>query len=166
MPFQSLFDFTHAITRGIPKSFAECAVKSDTSQEIDLSRAVQQMNNYISVLKQCGLKVITLPADEKYPDCLFVEDMAVVIGQKACLTQPGHPSRRGEVMYLFYHDICVLQTQISELVLDSLDISVAIQSVVNNMRSFYLRLTLSKIYMYNLSCKVQNALTYLLEGLA
>ncbi|KAK7109003.1 N(G),N(G)-dimethylarginine dimethylaminohydrolase 1-like [Littorina saxatilis] len=94
---RSLFNYTHAITRGIPKSFVEHSLKMDTSEQIVLSRALEQMKNYIDVLKRCGLKVITLPADERYPDCLFVEDAALVIGQKACLTRPGHPSRRGEV---------------------------------------------------------------------
>ncbi|XP_076472142.1 N(G),N(G)-dimethylarginine dimethylaminohydrolase 1-like [Babylonia areolata] len=90
------FKYTHAIMRELPNSFAENAVKMDSSQQISLTRAKEQWNNYRETLEQCSLKVITLPADEKYPDCTFVEDVAVVIGQKACMTRLGHPSRVNE----------------------------------------------------------------------
>lgn len=98
---QCPFEYTHAITRGIPKSFEEHSLKMDPSQQIVLSRAIEQLRKYVDVLKECGLEVITIPADEQYPDCVFVEDTALVIGQKACLTRPGHETRRGEVIILF-----------------------------------------------------------------
>lgn len=41
--------------------------------------------------------MIAVPADRRYPDCAFVEDTAVVIGQRAIITRPGVESRRGEV---------------------------------------------------------------------
>jgi dimethylargininase len=46
--------------------------------------------------------VTELPADERLPDCVFVEDTAVVVGRPgeagalALITRPGAPSRRGE----------------------------------------------------------------------
>lgn len=93
----SLFSFTHAITRALPQSFAEHAIRSDSSKKIEMARAVSQWQNYTAALKKSGLEVVTLPADERYPDCVFVEDTALVVGQKACLLRPGRPSRRGEV---------------------------------------------------------------------
>ncbi len=42
--------------------------------------------------------MIVLPADEKFPDCVFVEDAAVIVGGHALLTQPGDPSRRDETL--------------------------------------------------------------------
>ena len=97
---QSLFNYTHAITRGVPKSFAQFSLRLDPSQQIVLSRAIEQMRKYVDVLKKCGLEVMTIPAEEHYPDCIFVEDAALVIGQKACLSRPGHTHRRGEVIVL------------------------------------------------------------------
>ena len=43
------------------------------------------------------LNVISLEADHRLPDCVFVEDPLVVIGKKALLTTLGHASRRPEV---------------------------------------------------------------------
>ena len=47
------------------------------------------------------MDVIELPADEKTPDCLLVDDTAVVINGMALICSPptlkGRPSRQGEV---------------------------------------------------------------------
>jgi hypothetical protein len=94
------FDYTHAVVRKIPSSFADNYQKINAhkvKRGIQLARATEQLTKYIAILKICGVDVITLSAEEKYPDCVFVEDCAVIIGNKACITRPGHPSRRGEV---------------------------------------------------------------------
>jgi dimethylargininase len=41
--------------------------------------------------------VISLPGDAAYPDCVFVEDTAIVLDELAVITRPGAESRRGEV---------------------------------------------------------------------
>ena len=46
--------------------------------------------------EQLGLEVVVLEADESSPDCVFVEDPAVVCNGKALITNPGHPNRKGE----------------------------------------------------------------------
>jgi dimethylargininase len=38
-----------------------------------------------------------LPPDERYPDSTFVEDTAVLTARGAVITQPGAPSRLGEI---------------------------------------------------------------------
>lgn len=43
----------------------------------------------LQVLRELGLKVIVLPADDQYPDCVFVEDVAVVADGTALITIPG-----------------------------------------------------------------------------
>ena len=43
-----------------------------------------------------GLEVTILPADNKHPDCIFVEDQAIVIDGHVLLPVPGHPSRVAE----------------------------------------------------------------------
>ena len=50
------------------------------------------------MLKECGLEVIVLEADEKYPDSTFVEDTALLTSECAIITNPGAASRRGEVV--------------------------------------------------------------------
>lgn len=62
----------------------------------DYYKALVQHQDYIRALKECGLEVIELPADENFPDSTFVEDAALVTPHCAILTRPGAPSRRLE----------------------------------------------------------------------
>lgn len=63
----------------------------------DLPRARAQHEAYCRALEQCGVTVLRLPSDPRFPDSTFVEDTAVIAGRAALLTLPGAPSRRGEV---------------------------------------------------------------------
>lgn len=63
----------------------------------DFSKALDQHAAYVEALKSCGLSVIVLDPDDRYPDSTFVEDTALVTGDLAIITRPGAPSRRGEV---------------------------------------------------------------------
>lgn len=88
--------FTHALVRGIASSLPKEALRM-SSAEVDLARAQHQHESYVGVLKhKLGLQVIELPADDSLPDCVFVEDAAVVCGDTALITRPGAPSRRNE----------------------------------------------------------------------
>ncbi|RXN00836.1 N(G),N(G)-dimethylarginine dimethylaminohydrolase 1 [Acipenser ruthenus] len=90
--------FTHALVRGIASSLPKEALRM-SSAEVDLARAQHQHEMYVGVLKhKLGLQVIELPADDSLPDCVFVEDAAVVCGDTALITRPGAPSRRNEVI--------------------------------------------------------------------
>ena len=62
----------------------------------DYELALRQPDSYIAALKQCGVQVTILPADERYPDSCFVEDPAVITRKCAIITNPGAPSRNGE----------------------------------------------------------------------
>jgi dimethylargininase len=90
-------NFTHAVVRAIPSSLAKEALRMNVS-DVDLKKAQREHEVYVGVLKQkLGLEVIELPADESLPDCVFVEDAAVVCGDTALITRPGAESRRKEV---------------------------------------------------------------------
>lgn len=77
--------------------------------------AIQQHQNYIEALLICGLEVITLEADENYPDSTFVEDVALLTPHCAIITNPGAPSRKGEIAEMkevlqeFYENIEEIQ---------------------------------------------------------
>ena len=62
----------------------------------DYELALSQHDAYIKALKECGVEVTVLPADEDYPDSCFVEDPAVLTERCAVITNPGAPSRKGE----------------------------------------------------------------------
>lgn len=47
--------------------------------------------------REIGLKVYHIEADESLPDCVFVEDIAVIVGSKALITTSGYQCRRQEV---------------------------------------------------------------------
>lgn len=63
----------------------------------DYARAVCQHQEYIQALNDCGLEVIVLDAEDKYPDSTFIEDTALLTPEFAVITNPGPPSRKGEI---------------------------------------------------------------------
>lgn len=89
--------YTHAVVRGVPASLVKDALRT-TQAEVDLDGARKEHGAYVDVLRsKLGLEVVELPADESFPDCVFVEDAAVVCGDTALISRPGAESRRGEV---------------------------------------------------------------------
>ena len=62
----------------------------------DYDKAMAQHAEYIDALKECGLEVTILEADEDYPDSCFVEDTALMTPHCAILSNPGAASRSGE----------------------------------------------------------------------
>lgn len=88
--------FTKAIVRKPSKSMVDGLTSANLGVPV-YENALKQHRNYIEALKSCGLEVIVLEADEKYPDSTFVEDVALLTPQCAIITNPGAESRRGEV---------------------------------------------------------------------
>lgn len=102
--------FSHAIVRKPGRSLIEGLTKANFGIP-DYYKAVDQHEAYVSALKQCGLKVRELEADERFPDSTFVEDAALLTPHCAIITNPGALSRRGEVFEIkkvvqeYYSDI-------------------------------------------------------------
>ena len=63
----------------------------------DFQLALKQHREYFEALKECGLEVTVLDADEDYPDSTFVEDTALLTPNVAIITNPGADSRREEI---------------------------------------------------------------------
>merc|ERR1712114_85455 len=89
------FEFSNVIVCELPDSYATAAL--GLSSPVDMSLARTQWRAYVRALEGVGCKVTTLPADEKFPDCVFVEDTAVIVMGHALLTKPGDPTRRDEI---------------------------------------------------------------------
>ncbi len=87
----------HAITREIPATFADALVAQPHAEPIDVARAREQHAAYVQALRDLGLEVAVVPADDAYPDCCFVEDTCVIAEGIALMTMPGAASRRGEM---------------------------------------------------------------------
>jgi len=63
----------------------------------DFNLALQQHAEYIRALESCGLEVICLEPNLKFPDSCFVEDVALLTKYCAIIANPGAPTRRGEI---------------------------------------------------------------------
>ena len=89
--------FTRAITRKPCRALIDgitTAMFGEGTPDYDL--AVQQHDNYVKTLRDLGLEVLDLAADERFPDSCFVEDPAVVMPECAIITNPATDSRNGE----------------------------------------------------------------------
>lgn len=62
------------------------------------SLAIKQHQEYIQALMKCGLQVLTLEANEDFPDSTFVEDTALLTQYCAIITKPGTNSRKNEII--------------------------------------------------------------------
>jgi len=88
---------TIAITRAVSASINDCELTHAARIAIDVALAREQHRAYESCLAGLGCEVRPIPADDRYPDAVFIEDTAIVLDELAILTRPGADSRRGEV---------------------------------------------------------------------
>ncbi len=88
--------FTRAIVRPPCSNFAEGLTTVNLGAP-DYTLALEQHERYCEALEQAGLSLTRLPADTRFPDSAFVEDVAVITLRGAILTRPGAPSRQDEV---------------------------------------------------------------------
>ncbi|HEX8942434.1 MAG TPA: arginine deiminase-related protein [Gemmatimonadaceae bacterium] len=63
---------------------------------VDYPLALVQHAAYCDALRACGAEVITLDANRHLPDCVFVEDTAIVLDEVAVMMSMGAESRRAE----------------------------------------------------------------------
>jgi dimethylargininase len=84
-----------AITRKPGRTFGNGITTANLGAP-DIDLACAQHAQYVAILKDCGLNVIDLEADENFPDGCFVEDTALITPEFAVITNPGAASRRGE----------------------------------------------------------------------
>lgn len=98
----SCFKFNFALVSRVATSFAESSSYDLLRGErVDIDRARHEHETLVDALRRIGVDVVELPCDEKHPDGLFVDDVAVVINGTALICNPpsieGRPSRQGEL---------------------------------------------------------------------
>jgi dimethylargininase len=87
--------YSKAIVRRPGSNFANGITTSNLGKP-DYEKALEQHAAYCDALEKCGVELIILEADERYPDGCFVEDAAVVNSRVAVVTHPGAATRLGE----------------------------------------------------------------------
>jgi len=87
--------FNRAILRRPPES-ARNGLRAVDRGVPDLAGLQDEHAGYQRALEDLGVTTLVLPAIEAYPDCLFVEDPAMVFSEGAIVLRPGAPTRLGE----------------------------------------------------------------------
>jgi dimethylargininase len=87
--------FSRAVLRRPGANFASGITASEEGPP-ELEAAVAQHAAYAGALEGLGLSAQILPADPAFPDGVFVEDTAIIVGGSAVITRPGAAARAGE----------------------------------------------------------------------
>jgi len=91
------FAFHTAAVRGLSQSFERSLQMHPPPTPIDVALAEKQHQTYMEALRTAlPGGIIEVQPDEKYPDCNFIEDTALVLNDVLVLTRPGAITRRGE----------------------------------------------------------------------
>jgi dimethylargininase len=86
----------HAIVRPVPDSYDRC-VRTKV-EKIDVALARRQHAEYCTTLQELGLDLIWIKRENALADSCFVEDTAVILGEKAVICNLSLKSRAKEVV--------------------------------------------------------------------
>lgn len=92
----SFHQYDHAIVRGLSPAFEESLKREQPENAIDITLAQEQHRAYTSCVTSLINDTQELPADPNHPDCNFIEDTALLIGDQAIICNMGADSRQGE----------------------------------------------------------------------
>jgi len=96
MKSMNVLTVKYAIVRPVPDSYERC-VRTNV-EKIDIALARNQHEEYCKTLQKLGLKLIWIKGDDALPDSCFVEDTAIVIGEKTIICNMKIKSRASEVI--------------------------------------------------------------------
>jgi dimethylargininase len=86
----------YALVRGVPNTYDRCIKPREFENTINVDLAKVQHARYCDILEQLGITLIRIDPDERFPDCCFVEDTAIVVGDNAVISNMALKSRTGE----------------------------------------------------------------------
>jgi dimethylargininase len=85
-----------ALVRAPATTLSKGQVTHVKRRVVRFAKAEQQWEAYVAALEAEGFTTLQLDADDAHPDCVFIEDTVVMLGQVAVITSPGADSRKGE----------------------------------------------------------------------
>jgi len=86
----------YALVRPVPDSYEQCVRTNVEKINVDLAK--RQHAEYCKTLQKLGLKLIWIKGDNTLPDSCFVEDTAIILGEKAIICNMKIKSRAKEVV--------------------------------------------------------------------
>jgi dimethylargininase len=114
----------YALVRKPAASLADGIVTFIERQPVDVELAQRQWDGYVAALHRNGWPTVVIDADDRMPDCVFVEDTVVMFGDLAVLTNPRQPTRNPEVVAVqrALDELGLESTAITEGTLDGGDV--------------------------------------------
>jgi dimethylargininase len=88
--------FDEAFVRAPASSYERCVSTNPAKGDIDAALAKKQHGDYVSILRESGLKVIELPPLNDFPDSVFMQDPALLGSRVGVICRFGEETRRGE----------------------------------------------------------------------
>jgi dimethylargininase len=85
-----------AMVRAPASTLAKGQLTHLKRKPVRYSVAQEQWLAYVAALEAEGFRIRHIDADDAFPDCVFIEDTVVMLGQVAVVTSPGAESRKGE----------------------------------------------------------------------
>lgn len=85
-----------ALVRAPATTVSKGQVTHIKRKPVRAAKAQTQWEGYVAALEAEGFRIHRVEADDAYPDCVFIEDMVVMLGQVAVVTSPGADTRKGE----------------------------------------------------------------------
>ena len=95
------FKYNFAVVSRMPSSFAE--LRKD---KVDLEKCREEHGQFVETLRELGLDVLELEAEERYQECVAVDDTAIVLNGTALMCNPLGLHRQGEVLLLCLLLLC------------------------------------------------------------
>jgi dimethylargininase len=85
-----------ALVRPVPNSYDHCVRSSSKTIDVELARL--QHGTYCRMLQKHGLRLVWVERDDHLADSCFVEDTAVILGERAVICNMSVKSRATEVV--------------------------------------------------------------------
>ena len=93
------FVFSHALCR-TPSNSVTDGLRAEDQGDPSAEVFRKEHAAYVAALRATGAEVTVLPADETYPDSVFIEDPALCLKGQAIVLRPGAETRLGEAAAL------------------------------------------------------------------
>jgi len=106
--------FDVVLVRPPANSYVNCVSTNPDKTDIDVKLAKDQHQEYVSTLKESGLRVIELRPLEDFPDSTFMQDPALLGSHRTVIGRFGERSRRGEEKAL-HNDLSEHRVEIGKI---------------------------------------------------